>query len=276
MPSNREAYFEALKKSVPKTVINFALQEINGFDYLELSKRLDEEIVDYNLYTNAINRYLNGEMIEYIFNKAYFLSMPLFVNKHVLIPRQETEQLVELTVQQIKDLFNNSILNIADICTGSGAIGIAISNYFPDNNIYMSDISEAAIEVATTNAKSIGKGNIEIYQGNMLEPLINKGILLDVLVCNPPYISSTETIEERTWKQEPHLALLANPSTFFYEQIFKDYQKVMNKKFLLAFEIGEDMEAPLEDLIKKYFVNCGYSFIKDIYGKTRFLFIKQE
>ena len=272
MPSNREAYFEALKMGVPKTVIDFALQEVNGFNYLELTQKYDEEISDYQLFINSIKRYIDGEMIEYVFNKAYFLSLPFYVNKNVLIPRQETEQLVTLTLEQIHKIFGDSPIDIADVCTGSGAIGITISKALPNSNVFLTDISEEVLEVARINADK----NINIFKGDMLSPLIDNNIKLDVLVCNPPYIEDVKTIDRRTWEQEPHLALLANPSTFFYEKVFEDYQKVMKTKFLLAFEIGEDMEEALTTLIKKYFNKCDYQFIKDIYGKTRFLFIKQE
>ena len=129
--------------------------------------------------------------------------------------------------------------------------------------------------MAKVNANKYAK-NINIFKGDMLSPLIENNIKLDVIVCNPPYIEDIKTIDERTWKQEPHLALLASPSTFFYEQIFKDHQKVMKPKFLLAFEIGEDMEEALTILTKKYFDKCEHQFVKDIYDKTRFLFIKQE
>jgi len=275
MPSNREAYFEALKMNVPKAVIDFALQEVNGFDYLELTQKYDEEISDYCLFINAIKRYVNGEMIEYIFHKAYFLSNKFYINKNVLIPRQETEQLVNLTLEHIHRMFGNNQIDIADVCTGSGVIGITIANVLPVSKVYLTDISEEALEVARANANKYAE-NINIFKGDMLSPLIDNNIKLDVLVCNPPYIEDTKTIDERTWKQEPHLALLASPSTFFYELIFKDYQKVMKQKFLLAFEIGEDMEDALTILIKKYFDKCEYQFVKDIYEKTRFLFIKQE
>lgn len=275
MPSNREAYFEALKINVPKVVIDFALQEVNGFDYLELTQKYDEEILDYYLFINVIKRYVNGEMIEYIFRKTYFLSNKFYINKNVLIPRQETEQLVNLTLERIHRMFGDKQIDIADVCTGSGVIGITIASVLPNNNVYLTDISEDALEVAKVNANKYAK-NINILKGDMLFPLIDNNIKLDVLVCNPPYIEDIKTIDERTWKQEPHLALLASPSTFFYEQIFKDYQKVMKSKFLLAFEIGEDMEDALTTLIKKYFDKCEYQFVKDIYEKTRFLFIKQE
>ena len=275
MPSNREAYFEALKMGVPKAVIDFALQEVNSFSYLELTQKYNEEISDYQLFINSIKRYIDGEMIEYVFNKAYFLSLPFYVNKNVLIPRQETEQLVTLTLEHIHKMFGDSHIDIADVCTGSGAIGITISKALPNSNIFLTDISEEALKVAKVNANKYAK-NINIFKGDMLSPLIENNIKLDVIVCNPPYIEDIKTIDERTWKQEPHLALLASPSTFFYEQIFKDHQKVMKPKFLLAFEIGEDMEEALTILTKKYFDKCEHQFVKDIYDKTRFLFIKQE
>ena len=276
MPSNREAYFEALKMNVPKTVIDFALQEVNGFNYLELTQKYDEEISNHQLFINSIKRYIDGEMIEYVFNKTYFLSFPFYVNKNVLIPRQETEQLVKLTLEQIHKMFGDSRVDIADVCTGSGAIGVTISKALPNSGVFLTDISEEALEVARINADKVGNKNIDIFKGDMLSPLIDNNIKLDVLVCNPPYIEDVTTIDERTWKQEPHLALLASPSTFFYEKVFKDCQKAMKTKFLLAFEIGEDMEESLTTLIKKYFDKCDYQFIKDIYEKTRFLFIKQE
>ena len=107
----------------------------------------------------------------------------------------------------------------------------------------------------------------------MLKPFIDKGIHLDVIVCNPPYIEDIGTIDKKTWEQEPHLALLAKPCTFFYEQLLKDHQKVANSGYGLLFEIGEDMENAMTKLIKKYCPNSRYIFKKDIYDKTRFVFI---
>ena len=80
----------------------------------------------------------------------------------------------------------------------------------------------------------------------------------------------------KTWEQEPHLALLANPDTLFYERVLSDYQKAINDKYLLAFEIGEDMEQSLTKLVHKYCPNTNYFFEKDIYSKTRFLLIKKD
>ena len=273
MPSNREAYFETLKLDIPKSIIEFALKEVNGFSSLELTKNFDEEIKDYPFFKNAINRFVNGEMIEYIFNKSYFLSTPFYVNKDVLIPRQETEQLVLRTIEIIKEMFGDNVINIADVCTGSGCIGISIAKALPNNNYFLTDISKEALRVAKNNTVLCPESNIKCLQGDMLNPL--KETKLDVIVCNPPYISNISDIDEKTWKQEPHLALLANPSTLYYEIVMKECCSIMNPKYLLAFEIGEDMEDSLTQLVEKYCSNATYFFEKDMYGKTRFLFIKQ-
>ena len=274
MPSNREAYFEALKLDIPKSIIEFALKEVNGFSNLELTKNFDEEIKDYSFFKNAIKRYIDGEMIEYIFNKAYFLSNPFLVNKDVLIPRQETEQLVLKTIELIKEMFGDKVIEIADVCTGSGCIGISIAKALPKNHYLLTDISKEALRVAKSNTNLCSETDIKCLQGDMLEPLKDKK--LDVIVCNPPYISNIDGIDERTWKQEPHLALVAEPATIYYEEVLKGCSSIVNNKYLLAFEIGEEMEEELTNLIKKYLPSSTYFFEKDIYGKTRFLFIKQE
>ena len=274
MPSNREAYFEALKLDIPKSIIEFALKEVNGFSSLELTKNFDVEIKDYLFFKNVIKRYLDGEMIEYIFNKSYFLSTPFFVNKDVLIPRQETEQLVLRTIEINKEMFGDKVINVADVCTGSGCIGISIAKALPNNHYFLTDISKEALRVAKNNTSLCPESNIKCLQGDMLNPL--KDLKLDVIVCNPPYISNISDIDEKTWKQEPHLALLAEPATLYYEQVLKECIALMNPKYLLAFEIGENMEDELVKLVSEYLPDASYFFEKDMYGKTRFLFIKQE
>ena len=277
MPTNREAYFKAIKLNVPQSVVYFALQEINGFNYLQLTEHFDDEIKDNIFFETAIKRYLNGEMIEYIFNKTMFLSLPFYVDKNVLIPRQETEQLVLRTKELIKEMFGEKQVSIADVCTGSGAIGLSLKNMLPNNRYYLTDISKEAIRVCKINADRLSLNqNITLLQGDMLKPLIDKSIKVDVIVCNPPYIEDETTIDEKTFKQEPHLALIAKPNTLYYEEVFKNAGTVLNNKYLMSFEIGEDMENRLSTLIERYFPRDEFFFEKDIYGKTRFLFIKHQ
>ena len=276
MPSNREAYFEAIKLGVPKPVVDFALQEVNGCNYLELTKNFETEIKNFSLFKESIERFINGEMIEYIFNKAYFLGFPFYVNQNVLIPRQETEQLVLETKKLIGEMFDKD-LNIADVCCGSGAIGLSLNKLLPDNKYFLSDISKEAIRVSKNNADRFGMlDNTTFLEGDMLKPFIETNIKLDVIVCNPPYIENIDSIDEKTFKQEPHLALLASPNTKFYEELLKNSNRVLNDKYLIGLEIGEDMEEAMEELVKKYCPNNESYFQKDIYGKTRFLFIKHR
>ena len=276
MPSNRDAYFEAIKLGVPKPVVDFALREINGFNYLELTTNFESEIKNYSLFKESVNRYLNGEMIEYIFNKAYFLGSPFYVDKNVLIPRQETEQLVLETGKLIQKMFDKDI-NVADVCCGSGAIGLSLNKLLPNNQYFLSDISKEAIRVSKINAKSFNQlENTSFLEGDMLKPFIDANIKLDVIVCNPPYIENIESIDKKTLEQEPHLALLASPNTKFYEELMKNSPRVLNDKYLIAFEIGEDMKESMKTLVRKYYPDDEFYFQEDIYGKTRFLFIKHR
>ena len=171
-------------------------------------------------------------------------------------------------------MFGDQIIYIADVCSGSGCIGVSIAKFLPNNHYLLTDISKEALRVSKINASALCPNvDIKCLQGDMLEPL--KSYKVDVIVCNPPYISDITGIDERTWKQEPHLALLADPATLYYERVLKDCVSLISQKSLIAFEIGEDMKDELTKLVEKYCPNATYFFENDIYGKTRFLFIKQ-
>ena len=275
MSTNRELFFRYQKQGIPDRVIYFSLEECNGFDHLLLAQHFDKEIKDEKMFISAMECYQNGEMVEYIFNKAYFLNQPFYVNKSVLIPRQETEQLVLESINKAKELFKDVNITTIDLCTGSGAIGISFANKLPNSQVIMTDISKEALEVAIENARRFGLNNVSFLEGDMLEPIISKGIKADVIICNPPYIDDISTIDKRTWEQEPHLALLAKPSTLFYEKVLAGLPKVTKEQYLVCFEIGEDMEEQLTKLVKLYCPLSSYCFENDIYGKIRFLFISK-
>ena len=276
MPSNREEYFRLLKlenKYLTKSVIVSLLMDASGFeDRMLFYNHFNDEVKDLDKLQKNSERVANGEPFQYVLGYSYFLGHKVQVNKDVLIPRQETEQLVIETTLYIKKLFNGEEdFILADVATGSGCIALAMKEEFKGSEVYASDISSEALEVAKKNFE--GK-NIGVLQGNLLEPFIEKGIRLDVLMCNPPYIGSPKTIDEQTWKYEPHLALLAEPKTKFYEELFKTMPKIMNEThFLATFEIGEDMDEEITDLVEKYFKEVRYKIGKDMYGKSRFLYI---
>ena len=273
MPTNREIYFKLLKennKYLNKSVIVSLLTDANGFsDRMTLYSNFDKEVKNIEKFLNDVDDVKKVVPFQYVLGYSEFLGHKINVNKNVLIPRQETEQLTVDTIVYLKRFMDsNDKCVIADVCTGSGAIARAIEEEFPNAEIYATDISPEAIDVAKTNLKKT-----QLLQGNLVDPLIEKGIKLDVLVCNPPYIDKVDQIDEQVFKYEPHLALLANPSTKFYEEIFVKADKVMNEHYLMAFEIGEDMEKPLIELMNKYLEGANYRFHKDIYNKMRFLYI---
>ena len=275
MPKIRDIYFESLnnkKDHVSESDLRDLLVFTNRLkSYTDLTVHFDDEMKDVDTYQKLFNRLQNGEMIQYILNEASFLGDKYYVNESVLIPRQETEQLVSLTSDFIKYNFEKNI-TIADVCTGSGVIAVCLAREFRQAKVYATDISDAAIEVAKRNSGTFNV-EIEFLNGNLIEPLLEKNIKLDVLVCNPPYIEKEDEIDPRTWKYEPHLALLAKPATKYYEIIINRINNLMNEHFLIAFEIGEDMEESLTKILQENGLDGCYRFEKDIYGKLRFLFI---
>lgn len=275
MPSIREIYFNSLKDKkdhVSESDIRDLLIMVNRLkSYTDLTLHFDDKFLDLDKYNSLFSRLQNGEMIQYLTNEASFLGDKFYVDESVLIPRQETEQLVCLTSDFIKYNFEENI-TIADVCTGSGILGITLSREFKKARVLATDISDDAIVVAMRNAAKYMR-NIEFLTGNLINPLLEKQIKLDVLICNPPYIEKEDEIDPRTWKYEPHLALLAKPCTKYYEEIIKAIPQLMNEHFLISFEIGEDMEESLTKILNANNLEDCYRFEQDIYGKTRFLFI---
>lgn len=277
MPTNREVFFSLLKennKYLTRMVIKSILNDANNYtNELDLYKNFDKECPNYEDVLSKVDRVRKGEPFQYVLGYANFIDNFFEVSPSVLIPRPETEELVIRVKQIIETAYGkDAAINIADVGTGSGCIGISLKRYFPNSNVYMSDIDQGAIDVAASNAGRLDAACL-IFKGDMLKPFIKNRVKVDVLVSNPPYINGPETIDEQVWKYEPHKALLATPDTFYYEEIIKDAHEVLNDGGMLAFEIGEDMEESLTKIINACMPKANYQFAKDMYGKTRHLFI---
>ena len=274
----REKYFQLQKnqnKYLNLSAIKALLIDNGGFaDFFNLLKHFDEELKDENKLNNQIERLTSREPLQYVLGYAYFVNSNYIVSSDVLIPRQETEQLAVTALTMIVKLFGKDPkIKIVDIGTGSGILGIYLKEYFPESSVICTDISEKALQIASENAK-LHKVEIDFRLGDMLEPIINES-KVDVIISNPPYIPSVDTVDPQTLKHEPHLALFASPATKFYEEILTsiDKQIISDNKFLIAFEIGEDMELDLTKILEDKYPGLMYRFDKDIYNKTRFLYI---
>lgn len=252
------------------------LKECLQIPSYEMYNKLDEEIDEHTIevYNGLINEYLSGKALQYILGQDTFFGYEFKVNEDVLIPRFETEELVENILYHIDDYFSDyNEIDIVDIGCGSGAIAISLALEETKTNVYASDISFEALAIAKEN-NDILKANVKFMQGDLLQPLIDENIKVDILVSNPPYIPNEEDVSSYVVDNEPHLALFGGEQGIdFYLRIFKDAHKIIKDKALLAFEIGY-LQAPLlEKAIKEYFNDVEYEVLKDLSGKDRMLFI---
>ncbi|WP_154889730.1 peptide chain release factor N(5)-glutamine methyltransferase [Longibaculum muris] len=240
--------------------------------YLMMDEEVDEKL--YDAFQAGMKRYMAGEPIQYIKGKETFFSRDFIVNENVLIPRYETEELVENILYKIDDYFDDyDSIDLCDVGTGSGAIAISLALEEPKLKVTATDISEEALEVARLNARELS-AQVDFYQGDMLKPLIERNIKVDIFVSNPPYIPNEQEIENVVKDNEPHVALFGgNDGLYFYRKIFSQVHEVIKERALLAFEMGFDQRELMSEAVEHYFPNVPYEIIKDINGKDRMLFI---
>ena len=217
---------------------------------------------------DAIKRLNNGEPVQYIVGNVDFYGNIFEVNENVLIPRFETEELVSMTYNRIK---NKSNLKIVDLGTGSGCIAITLSKLL-NTKVDAVDISNEALEVAKRNAAK-NNAEVDFYLGDMLEPLHDK---YDVIISNPPYIAYDEEIMDIVKNNEPHLALYAsNNGLACYEKILSTCSNYLNKEAIIAFEIGQNQASAISSLAHKY-LNCEVEVYKDLNNLDRFIIINYK
>lgn len=236
---------------------------MSDIDYLK--KYLPSEKLE-----EGIEKLKRGEPVQYIVGNTDFYGNIIKVNKSVLIPRFETEELVEKTISYINQMFKGKV-KIADLGTGSGCIAITLKKEI-DCDVDAVDISSDALKVAKENALN---NNVEInfYVGDMLNPLSDK---YDVIISNPPYISYDMEIMDNVKKNEPHIALYANNNgLYYYEEILKNINRYLKSPSLVAFEIGYEQGNDIILLVNKYLPKSKVVIEKDMQGKDRFAFITQ-
>ena len=222
----------------------------------------------------GMEEYYQGKPIQYIKGVENFFGRDFKVNEDVLIPRYETEELVENILYRIDDYFAEyQSITLCDVGTGSGAIATSLALEEPRLKVFATDISLKAVTVAKDNAKNLG-AYIEFMVGDMLEPLLENEIKVDIFVSNPPYIPQEQEIEAMVKDNEPHVALFGgNDGLYFYRKIFQGVEPLLQERALLAFEMGFDQRELMEAALQEYFPDDPHEIIKDINGKDRMLFI---
>ena len=234
-------------------------------------KELEELKLVSKDYKSDYKKVLNGYPIQYLIGYVNFYGYKINVNKDVLIPRFETELLVDKAIKYIKKVFNDKV-KILDIGTGSGCISIALNKEI-SSDITACDISDKALEVAISNAKA-NDCNIKFIKSDLFE---NIKETYDVIISNPPYIDKKEKVMEMVDKYEPHEALYApNNGLYFYEEILKNAKDYLNDKFIIAFEIGWWQGNLISSIAKFYFKDSKISIEKDYSRRDRYIFIINE
>ncbi len=234
---------------------------MNNIDYIKkYSKKEDLE--------NNLNLLNQGIPPQYIIGVVNFYGYDFIVNNNVLIPRFETETLIDKTIKYLKK-YNLNTPNILDIGTGSGAIAITLKKEI-DCNITASDISSQALEVAKKNAIE-NNAPINFIESDVFQNIKGK---YDLIISNPPYIGINEEVESVVKNNEPNIALYAeNNGLAIYQKILENSKNYLNNKSILAFEIGHEQGNKLTEIAKNNFPNALISIEKDLTEKDRYMFV---
>ncbi|KXK44764.1 MAG: protein-(glutamine-N5) methyltransferase [Bacteroidetes bacterium OLB10] len=244
-------------------------------DYMAESKMLnpDAEVeqTEETWLEEVLSRLKKSEPVQYVLGFAYFMGNRYVVNKDVLIPRPETEELLELVYKKSE----RGSFTAIDIGTGSGCIAVELSKKYPKARVYAVDVSERALAVASENSKNQNV-QINFVSDDILHPAMEKYPTFDLIVSNPPYIASEEKefMHANVLNFEPHLALFASNPLEFYEAIVRFAEKKLKSDGKIFLEINPVYaESTLE-----IYQRTGFSdieLVKDITGKQRFLFCRK-
>ena len=246
---------------------------INKITKLGYSKREVEELLKVSKDINKdYQKLLKGYPIQYLIGYVDFYGNKILVNNDVLIPRYETEYLIEKTIKYSKQFFGENKIKILDIGTGSGCIPITLKKQL-NCNVEACDISDKALNLAKQNAKS-NLVDIKFTKSNLFENIDNK---FDIIISNPPYISKNEKIMDSVFNYEPHIALFAEDNgLYFYKEILKDAKKYLNDKFIIIFEIGYMQGEAIKKIINENFNNVKVKLETDLSDKNRYIFVFSE
>lgn len=251
----------------------FLMMELANKESYDLYLHYDDEVEQalQSTFLMKLKRLLQYEPLQHILGYEYFYGYKFIVNQDVLIPRDETQELVSNVLVDIDEFFKNPTL--LDVGCGSGIIGITLKKEEPSIRVFASDISENALKVAKQNATAL-EADVKFLMGDMLEPFIENNIKADILVSNPPYIKTTELLEKSVIDYEPNVALFGGEDgLYFYRKIFEKARMVLNQRFMMAFEMGFDQKDDLVALAKHYFPDAKIEVLKDLNQKDRMLFI---
>lgn len=258
MKTYNQLYLDIRQQFIDNGIENFSNEA--RLIISNISRKSQNELIrDMRLYTtseiteaclNLANRRCNGEPLAYLLNYTEFYGVPLKISKDVLIPRIDTEVLVDAALDILEDVESPRIL---DLCTGSGCIACAIGHNKPSCSLVAIDISKRALDVCKTNIVKNRLANKTIcLEADVLEkPPVGIGTF-DMIVCNPPYIETSEIakLDNSVKNYEPHIALDGGKDGLkFYKKIIKNYKPLINMGGHIIFEVGEGQSSSVSDML---------------------------
>lgn len=261
------------KQHVHSDHAKILLAELLNKNPLELLTCLDEVVEDdlVEIYKKEIEALKTGKPIQYVIGNVNFYGNKFYVNENVLIPRFETEELVENTINYVNEIFKEPI-DIIDLGTGSGVIGLTLEKKVSTNSVDLVDISEKALEVTHKNCGNINsKANIILSDMFDNIPNTNK---YDLVISNPPYIKTDEEIEEIVKNNEPHIALYGGEDGLdFYKKILYSVKPYLKEKSIIAFEIGYTQAEDIKKIVQEVLPTSKVIIKQDLSEKNRMMFI---
>mgnify|MGYP005852560951 CR=1 FL=1 len=275
-------YKEVLKKGKKLTrkhkkessATELLLLHFSSLEPTELYLNYDEEMPKQQIeaFFKGLNKYLIDNLpVQQIIGYVYFYGYKFKVNNQTLIPRFETEELVANVLILYDEYFKNRKVKLVDIGTGSGCLAIALAKEEPNIEVYATDISKEAINLAKENAKELN-ASIKFFVGDMLEPLYKQKF--DILVSNPPYIPLKEKVDDIIYDNEPHLALFGGEDGLkFYRKIINQANLILNESAIIAFEHGYDKSEAIIEMAKAKFPDAKIFTLKDMQKLDRMTFI---
>ena len=244
-----------------RLILSHILKVDKSYLYGHSDLDVSEEIV--GRFRKIIKMRKKGKPIAYILKEKEFMGMDLYVEEGVLIPRGDTEIIVEYIIEYINNTFSLDSFNLLDIGIGSGAISLAIARHFPNGDIYGIDIFEKPLDVAEKNRQNLELKNVQFIKSDLFSSL-DKNVFhnfFDIIVSNPPYIpeQDIEELEEDVRGFEPKEALSGGEDGLdFYRDITKEAGLYLKEHGLLVYEIGYNQAKSVESILK----NHGYKNIE--------------
>ena len=265
---------KALENNKEEAAVILLLQKILDVNSSKLFMMLEDEISEAKQkeFDLIFDKYLyENKPIQYLIGTSNFYGYDFIVNENVLIPRFETEELVDNILFRYDKYFKNQEVDVCDLATGSGCIAITLAKEEKNMHVIATDISFEALEVARKNNEKLGT-NVEFLQGDMLKPL--EGKKFDIFVSNPPYIPEEEEVMDLVKDNEPNIALFGGSDGMkFYRIILSGVKPLLKDKAIIAFEHGYDKKEEMIKLANTYFPNSKVEVLKDLENKDRMTFI---